>query len=160
MYSVGVAYLLWFISGFGALGFHRFYLGKIPSGILWMLTGGLCGIGSLFDLFTLPSQVRNANLLSGLEKIDTIYQHQQGMSYAQRTKNSVEHSIIRTAKMNNGMITPSDLALAGNISLEEAKKALDAMVSKGFAEIRVRETGSLVYVIPEIMDTNAPLEEF
>ncbi|MDR1107200.1 MAG: NINE protein, partial [Treponema sp.] len=31
MYSVGIAYLLWFLSGFGALGFHRYYLGKIPT---------------------------------------------------------------------------------------------------------------------------------
>ncbi|MBN2048976.1 MAG: NINE protein, partial [Spirochaetales bacterium] len=27
MYSTLVAYLLWFVSGFGALGLHRFYLG-------------------------------------------------------------------------------------------------------------------------------------
>ncbi|MDR2149400.1 MAG: TM2 domain-containing protein [Spirochaetaceae bacterium] len=161
MYSVGIAYLLWFISGFGTLGFHRLYLGKIPSGIVWMLTGGLVGIGSLYDLFTLPSQVRtaNANLLRGLEKVDVMYQYQQGMA-SQQTKNTVEHSILLEAKRNNGIITLTDLALAGNISLEEARKALDAMVAKGFAELRVRETGTLVYVIPEIRDSQAPLEDF
>jgi hypothetical protein len=61
MYSLGIAYLLWLISGFGALGLHRFYLGKIGTGILWMCTGGLAGIGSLYDLFTLPFQVKEAN---------------------------------------------------------------------------------------------------
>jgi hypothetical protein len=61
MYSLGIAYLLWLVSGFGALGLHRFYLGKIFTGILWMCTGGLLGIGCLYDLFTLPFQVREAN---------------------------------------------------------------------------------------------------
>ncbi len=61
-YNVGVAYLLWLISGCGALGFHRFYLGKIGTGLLWMFTGGLGGIGLIYDAITLPRQVRDANI--------------------------------------------------------------------------------------------------
>jgi hypothetical protein len=60
MYNLGIAYLLW-LAGFGAFGLHRFYLGKITSGILWLCTGGMFGIGSLYDLFTLPFQVKEAN---------------------------------------------------------------------------------------------------
>ncbi|MEE2829812.1 MAG: NINE protein [Myxococcota bacterium] len=44
-----VAYLLWFF--LGLLGVHRFYLGRWVSGLIWFLTGGLCGIGWLFDAF-------------------------------------------------------------------------------------------------------------
>ncbi|MCL1931178.1 MAG: TM2 domain-containing protein [Treponema sp.] len=33
----------------GYLGIHRFYVGKVPTGILWLLTGGIAGIGVVVD---------------------------------------------------------------------------------------------------------------
>jgi hypothetical protein len=52
------------------------------------------------------------------------------------------------------------VALAANISIEDAKRDLDALVSKGFAELRVRRSGTLVYAIPDMMDSDEPLEDF
>ncbi|HKV56403.1 MAG TPA: TM2 domain-containing protein [Candidatus Binataceae bacterium] len=35
---------------FGFFGVHRFYVGKVASGIVWALTGGLIGFGWFIDL--------------------------------------------------------------------------------------------------------------
>jgi predicted transcriptional regulator len=175
MYSLGLAYLLWLFSGCGALGFHRFYLGKIPTGVLWLLTGGLGMIGSIYDFFTLPSQVREANirkaLYSGDPYLQMIGNGENNWRYANDAesrvvktgtseKEPVEHVILKLAKENKGILTVSEVALGANIPIEEAKKYLEMLVSKGFADLRVRKSGSLVYVIPDLLDKDEPLEDF
>lgn len=57
-----MSYLLWLLGGFGVLGLHRFYLGRWVTGLIWLLTGGLLGIGAIIDLFVIPPMVRVENL--------------------------------------------------------------------------------------------------
>ncbi len=45
----------------GVLGIHRFYMGKWPTGILYLLTVGLVGVGVLYDYWTLNDQVSRLN---------------------------------------------------------------------------------------------------
>jgi len=165
MYSTGLAYFFWLVGGCGVLGLHRFYLGKIPTGVLWMFTGGLATVGAIYDFFTLPGQVREANIrqaiLDNNDKFDSygrpkLRNVNDGETKIVRVKESVERAILKLAKSNKGILTASETALAANITVEEAKKDLDAMVSKGFAELRVRRSGALVYIIPDFMESDEP----
>lgn len=59
--NLPVAYLLLIGCFFGLSGLHRFYCGRWKSGLLWLFTGGLCGLGNLIDVFAMPTMVSAAN---------------------------------------------------------------------------------------------------
>ena len=58
--------LAWILLTFlGPLGIHRFYMGKIITGLIYLLTGGLFFVGVLYDFWTLNSQISEVNHLVG-----------------------------------------------------------------------------------------------
>jgi len=65
---------------------------------------------------------------------------------------SFELMILRLAKEHKGILTVSDVALEARIPMEDAKRHLDDMVRKGFAEQRTRKNGSQVYIILDMLD--------
>ncbi len=61
--NYSVAWVL--LTFLGVLGFHRFYMGKWLSGLVWMLTGGLFLFGYLYDFWTLNEQIDTVNRRTG-----------------------------------------------------------------------------------------------
>ncbi len=147
MYSLGVAYLLWFF--FGWLGAHRFYLGRIGTGILYMLTGGFFGFGLFFDLFRIPSLVREANLR--LQYHDVLHGRipSPDAAAASRPRESIERTILRVARANKGIVTPAAIALESDWSIEQAQKALDKLAAAGHADMQIRPSGVIEYRFAE-----------
>jgi len=192
MYSIPLAYFLWLISGFGALGFHRFYMGKFFTGVLWAFTGGLGMFGAIYDFFTLPRQVEEANVRRRAEEL--LAQEMRGRIYGQgggtgaygsagnaygtagaaprpepvfnsrggESRHSVEHSILRLARLNRGLASPAEVALDADISLDKAKEALEKLAAQDHCEMRVKKTGAVTFFFPEFADqyTEDELEGF
>ncbi len=57
--SYNVAWIL--LTFLGIFGFHRFYMGKFLTGLLWFFTGGLFLVGYLYDYWTLNDQISEIN---------------------------------------------------------------------------------------------------
>lgn len=56
----GVAWLLHIF--LGLFGIHRFYMGKMLTGVIFLCTGGLFGIGYVYDTLTLNDQIAELNI--------------------------------------------------------------------------------------------------
>ncbi|WP_460588661.1 NINE protein [Haliea atlantica] len=54
--------LCWILLTFlGVFGVHRFYMGKIFTGLIYLVTLGLFGLGILYDFLTLNGQISERN---------------------------------------------------------------------------------------------------
>ena len=59
--NVVLAYALWIPFFFGLSGLHRLYAGRYVSGLIWLFTGGLCGVGQVIDLLFIPRMIEDHN---------------------------------------------------------------------------------------------------
>ncbi len=142
MKDLTVAYLLWFFFGFW--GLHKFYLNRIGMGIFYFFTCGGFFIGWFIDLFTMKKQVNNANLtmLKGFSNHEQIIANKSKKISTAKTK---EKEVLLAAKKYNGKITPVEVAVESNLSVEEAEQILKKMADKGYASLEVSEGGLLFY---------------
>ena len=89
--SAAVAYILWAISGFGWLGFHRLYLGKKKHYWLWVLTAGYLMVGSIYDLLTMGRQCGDVRKTKSRKEVSTLKSHHNA-GYTS-TPDSIDDSI-------------------------------------------------------------------
>ena len=144
MYQVWIAYLLWVVGGFGCLGLHRFYMRKIPTGVLWVLTGGLGFLGSVYDFFTMTRQIEMANFRAGY-----LASSQPMEVTVRREKEPLERAILRLAEKNGGRVTPAQVAASSDWTIDQAQKHLDQLVRQNQCEMRVLRAGTVVYHFAE-----------
>ncbi len=162
MKSLQTAYILWAGSIMGFAGLHHFYLGRPLRGLLWLMTWGLGGIGTIYDALTMERQVRRARLEERIHRQidrgepDDYEMRRERLEHQQRRQiSNMEQAVLRSAQKNGGITTPSEVAITSGAPVDQAKAKLDEMVEKGIAELRVRRTGSLVYVINDLITPEA-----
>lgn len=160
MKSLRTAYIFWLPSLFGLCGLHRFYLGKPLSGLLFLFTGGLFGIGTVYDAIAMTSHVQQARFREGIAgrvSLNELFENPaEGHAYTQSSfgqsapGQSMEQIILQIAKQSNGYVAASEVALQSGVSMEQASAALDVLTGKGFCELIVRDNGSLVYYFSDL----------
>lgn len=69
MRSAPVSYILWLFCFVGLFGLHRFYHGRWITGLIWLFTFGLLGVGQIIDLFLIPGMTRVSNLEARMERL-------------------------------------------------------------------------------------------
>lgn len=153
-HSTGISYGLWCAWLFGAAGIHRFYLGKVGTGILWFLTFGLLGIGQIYDLFAMKSLVRKADIRSGHAPHPrqlALARARGSLPAAKTEPPTLQQALLQAAVKNGGELTVTQAVMATNRSFEEVETELRDMVDKGYVDIdNAPGSGVIVYRFPEL----------
>ncbi len=144
------SYLFWllFFMGFG--GIHRIYNGKIGTGLLWLCTGGLFGIGQIVDLLLIPDMAseRRIRLLAKSGALRPGMAVGQAVA-AQPVTLTTDQKMVRLleiAREHGGKLTVPQAVMAMQLSFDEVEALLLEMHRKGYAAMdNDMETGVIVY---------------
>jgi len=166
MKSSGIAYLLAALGLISPVaGIHRFYLGRPVSGIIYLLTWGCLGIGTIIDLINLPRMVDDENrrlLYPG----PPLHPRQLGTAVTPlalpppeipKERLSPEQQILRVAREHEGAVTVAMVAVQTGMSLRQTKKQLEKLRKQEFCTIDVSTEGAKLYVFDGLR-SNKPLE--
>lgn len=141
--NLGIAYLLTALSFITLPGLQRFYLGKYGTGILYLFTGGLFFLGSLYDLMTMRQQVYEINMSLGYAPANWTVSEEPKIIEAKYSvyeepnpepTKSIESRIIQLAEdAELNQLTLKDLIKAG-IDIEQGKSAMQRLVNEGVCQ--------------------------
>lgn len=177
-HSKGIAFILWLGCVFGFAGIHRFYLGRPWTGILWLFTFGLFGVGQLVDLVRLPVLVDEENarfrqlhgppqalalpradpappsgtLRPAVELPPGSKPARPARAEAAETGESdLEAVLTRAALKRDGALSVTQAVAATGRPFREVEAKLDEMLRAGYVGIdNDEETGAIVYVFPGV----------
>ncbi len=65
-------------------------------------------------------------------------------------KDSLEKTVLQIAKDRGGVVTPALVVLHSDLHLAEAEKVLGDLAARGYAEMRLKENGTIDYVFHDL----------
>lgn len=133
------SYLLWCSMFLGLGGLHRLYNGKIATGVLWMLTGGMFGIGQFVDLFLMPNMVEEHDLKLrakyGLSPAGVPLTQPAAVTQVHSPKEKLMIRLLKAAESKGGKLTVTQGVMATEASFAEVESVLQEMHKSGYARI-------------------------
>lgn len=163
--DIGVSYLLWVAWLFGFGGLHRLYNGKVGTGVLWLCTWGLLGVGQFVDLFLLPSLVeekllKRQALLNGYQVGHSlprvaIEQVVQAAAAASDPRQSSDREamlkLLKAANDHGGKLSVTQGVMATGLYFDRVETILQNMVKAGYVSLdNDPDTGVIVYHFHEL----------
>jgi serine/threonine protein kinase len=159
---LNTTYILWlvgFILGTSIRplkGLHRFYNGKIITGVLWMIPV-VGDIGSLVDLFLIPRLVdeyeSKARSKLGISESGVPIASQAAVTQTlpPPTREQQMVKLLKAAQARGGQLSVTQAVMDTSIGFEEVENLLREMMKSGYATIdNDAKTGVVVYRFVEM----------
>ncbi len=139
--SLALSYGLWCLTLVGVCGIHRIYNRKPVSGLIWLFTFGLCGIGQLVDLLLIPDMVARAN------------RQLQPSSGAAPALPPIDRQLLRLARqvgergftINDALI---ELDLPPHCDITTLQREIETLLQLNLLDVGNDERGRVVYREP------------
>jgi len=158
MYKEGIGYGLWCLWLFGLAGIHRIYMGKYGTGILWLMTWGLFGIGQFVDVFRMKTLIRDANIREGYlphprlaGRLQTSPRPAPAAAPVLPPTQSLQQVLLKAAQANGGALTVTQGVVTTGLTFEQVEELLREMVARGYVDVdNAPNSGVVVYRFPEL----------
>ncbi len=142
----GVAYILWAFGLMGFCGIHRFYSGKVTSGLVYLVTLGFFGVGQFIDLFLIPGMTRERNLYLLYEATVKSRNNSPQVTLVKKEETDPMLTLLRAAEKNNNVLSIGQAMLATELPLEKVELLLNKALKQGLAHVdNDEETGAMRY---------------
>ena len=158
MNNVSTAYFLWLGCLFSPpiAGLHRLYNGKIGTGLLWLFTFGLFGVGQVVDLFLIPRMVEEHNALSkaklGVSANGVpLSQPAIALTKQELTRDEMMLKLLKAAAVRGGKLSVTQAVMETGLNFTQVEATLKDMVKSGYVMIDNHpETGIVIYEFIEL----------
>jgi TM2 domain-containing membrane protein YozV len=151
-----LSYLLWFAGFFGVSDLHRLYNGKIVTGLIWLSTFGLFGVGQFIDVFFVPGmaeekQLKRLKTQLGDRFYDSIsFSTLPSDDVVRREKKMV--ALLQAAQRQGGHLSVTQGVMATGMGFEEVESLLNSMAKSSYVGIENHpETGIVLYRFDELL---------
>ncbi len=146
----GVAYLFWALGFVGLFGAHRFYTGKIITGLLYLCTGGFFGVGQFVDLFLIPGMTRDRNMRLLYEATIDARNNNPKVTLVKEEKEQKKTDpmliLLQAAANQNNVLSIGQAMLATELPIDQVESLLNKALKQGLAHIDNDEkTGAVRY---------------
>jgi TM2 domain len=163
MNNVSTAYILWLGWLLGLGGLQRLYNGKIFSGMLWLCTWGMFGVGQFVDLVLIPGMVEDHNVkLKASRHALAADAHQQPAIHrvieqefmppiAPVNPNRLAVRLVKAASDRGGKLSVTQGVIDTDATFAEVETTLRDLAKTGYVEVyNDPETGVVMYEFREL----------
>lgn len=156
--KVTSAYLFWLAGCVGLNGLHRIYNGKVITGLLWLCTWGLFGVGQVLDLVLIPNMVDEHNTKIraklgmsnvGVPMYDPVIA--ASVFNPKSTRQQLIVKLLKAASNRGGKLSVTQAVMDTGASFAEVEATLREMLKSEYVAIENHpESGVVIYHFVEL----------